>query len=179
MKASEEDEKWMAYALELADKASERGEVPVGAVVVRDGEILGEGWNQPISGHDPCAHAEVIALRNAAANITNYRLVDATLYVTIEPCTMCAGAIIHSRVKRLVFGATEPKAGAIVSNGQLLDQPWMNYRVEYQGGILAESCSAAISTFFQRRREEKKVAKRLKQQTANLQQNDVSVDDID
>ncbi|WP_271273403.1 tRNA adenosine(34) deaminase TadA [Aliamphritea hakodatensis] len=164
MTTSEDDEKWMAYALKLADKAAEKGEVPVGAVVVRDGEVLGEGWNRPISGHDPCAHAEIIALRDAAANVANYRLVDATLYVTIEPCTMCAGAIIHSRVKRLVFGATEPKAGAVISNGQVLDQPWMNYRVEYQGGVMAERCSDCISAFFQQRREEKKAAKRAKQQ---------------
>ncbi len=164
MTSSEDDEKWMSYALLLAEKAAEHGEVPVGAVVVRDGKVLGEGWNKPISGHDPSAHAEIIALREAAANIANYRLVDATLYVTIEPCTMCAGAIVHSRVKRLVFGATEPKAGAVISNGQVLDQPWMNYRVHYQGGVLAEDCSGCISAFFQRRRDEKKIAKRLKQQ---------------
>lgn len=154
-----EDEKWMRYAQQLAEQAAEAGEVPVGAVVVRDGEVLGEGWNKPISGHDPCAHAEIIALRNAATNVENYRLIGATLYVTIEPCTMCAGAIVHSRVKRLVYGATEPKAGAISSNAQVLDQPWMNYRVEYQGGVLAEECSQMISAFFQRRRAAKKAAK--------------------
>ena len=108
---SNEDKHWMAHALQLAQQAASVDEVPVGAVVVLDGEVIGEGWNQPISGHDPTAHAEIMALRAAAAKIENYRLSGATLYVTIEPCTMCAGAIIHARIGRVVFGATEPKPG--------------------------------------------------------------------
>ncbi len=153
------DEHWMRHALKLAERAESLGEVPVGAVVVLDGQVIGEGWNQPISGHDPTAHAEVMALRDAAARIQNYRLVGATIYVTIEPCSMCAGALVHSRIQRLVFGATEPKAGAVGSASNLLDSPWMNYRISYQGGVLAETCSARISAFFQRRREQKRLLK--------------------
>lgn len=143
----------------LAERAAELGEVPVGAVLVRDGEVIGEGWNQPISGCDPTAHAEILALRDAARRVENYRLIDATLYITIEPCTMCAGAIVHARVARVVFGATEPKAGTAVSNGQLFDQPWMNHRLEYEGGVLAEECSAQISAFFRKRRAQQKALK--------------------
>ncbi|MBN0988194.1 tRNA adenosine(34) deaminase TadA [Amphritea pacifica] len=153
------DIRWMEHALQLAKRASDAGEVPVGAVVVLDGKVIGEGWNQPICGHDPTAHAEIMALRDAATRIGNYRLVGATLYVTIEPCTMCAGAIIHARVERVVFGATEPKAGAVISNALLFDQPWINHWPEYLGGVLAERCSDAISAFFRRRRSEKKAEK--------------------
>ncbi|WP_394166061.1 tRNA adenosine(34) deaminase TadA [Neptunomonas phycophila] len=158
----EDDERWMRYALTLADKAALLGEVPVGAVVVKDGKVLGEGWNQPISGHDPTAHAEIIALRDAAQRINNYRLVGADLYVTLEPCTMCAGAIVHSRVRRVVYGAAEPKAGVIQSQQQFLDNSWLNYRVAWTGGVLAQACGQTISAFFQRRREEKKRAKQKK-----------------
>lgn len=158
------DERWMQYAMRLADKAREIGEVPVGAVVILDDKAIGEGWNQPISGHDPTAHAEVRAIRQAAAAVENYRLVDSTLYVTIEPCTMCVGAIVHARIKRVVFGATEPKSGAVVSNGQLFDQAWFNHYLSYQGGVLAEACSAKISDFFRMRREQKKLAKQQRQQ---------------
>ncbi|GGK74116.1 tRNA adenosine(34) deaminase TadA [Amphritea balenae] len=154
------DRKWMARALELAARAAELDEVPVGAVIVLDGEIIGEGWNQPISGHDPTAHAEIMAMRDAAGRLENYRLVGATLYVTIEPCTMCAGAIIHSRIDRVVFGATEPKAGAIVSNSQLYEQSWLNHWPTHSGGVMAEQCSGIISAFFKRRRAEKKALKK-------------------
>ena len=156
---AEEDERWMRYALTLAEKAAAVGEVPVGAVVVMDGEVMGEGWNQPISGHDPTAHAEIMALRDAAQRMSNYRLVGADLYVTLEPCSMCAGAIIHSRVRRLVYGAAEPKAGVIQSQQRFLDNSWLNYRVAWLGGVLADECGQCISAFFKRRREEKKQAK--------------------
>lgn len=153
------DEHWMREALALADHAENLGEVPVGAVVVLDGEIIGEGWNHPISGHDPTAHAEIMALRDAAARVGNYRLVGADLYVTIEPCTMCAGAIVHGRIKRLIYGAAEEKAGVAKSNGCLFEQSWMNHVVEVVPGVLAGPCSEKISAFFQRRRAEKKALK--------------------
>lgn len=164
MDQREIDERWMEEALLLADRAEEINEVPVGAIVVLDGEIIGRGWNKPISDHDPTAHAEMLALRDAAANVGNYRLVGADLYVTIEPCTMCTGAIVHSRIRRVVFGAVEAKAGAVQSNGQLLDQAWMNYRVEVEAGVLAERCSEKISAFFKRRRAEIKAEKLAKKQ---------------
>ena len=160
------DIRCMEHALELAKRASDAGEVPVGAVVVLDGQVIGEGWNLPISGHDPTAHAEIMALRDAANRIGNYRLLGATLYVTIEPCAMCAGAIIHARIARVVFGASEPKAGAVISNALLFDQPWINHRPEYQGGVLDERCREAISAFFRRRRAEKKAAKKAAQTVA-------------
>ncbi len=146
----------MHQALTLADHAEQAGEVPVGAVVVLHGEVIGEGWNHPISGHDPTAHAEIMALRDAANRVGNYRLVDADLYVTIEPCTMCAGALVHARIRRLIYGASEPKSGVVQSNGQLLSQAWFNHRVEVVAGVLADQCSAKISQFFQRRRDAKK-----------------------
>lgn len=149
----------MRHALALAKKADTENEVPVGAVVVLDGEIVGEGWNRPIGSHDPSAHAEISAIRNAAEKLANYRLPGATLYVTIEPCTMCVGAIVHARIDRLVFGAREPKAGAVVSQNSLLDHPAMNTEVVFTEGVLAEECSQVISDFFARRREEKKRSK--------------------
>ena len=155
----QQDDHWMQCALMLAERAAEAGEVPVGAVVVLDNQVIGEGWNQPISSHDPTAHAEVLALRDAAQKVGNYRLVDADLYVTIEPCTMCAGAMVHARVRRVVYGASEPKSGVIESNGQLLEQSWMNHRVEVTAGVLADQCSERISLFFKQRRAEKKAAK--------------------
>ncbi|OMH31838.1 tRNA adenosine(34) deaminase TadA [Motiliproteus sp. MSK22-1] len=161
------DEYWMYYALDLANRAEALGEVPVGAVVVMDNRVVGEGWNRPISGNDPTAHAEIVALRDAAAQIENYRLVDATIYVTIEPCSMCAGALIHSRVSRLVFGAAEPKAGAVGSASNLLDSPWVNYSIEYEGGVLAEECSHRISTFFEKRREQKRLLKQSSDQSGS------------
>ncbi|MGB0224584.1 MAG: tRNA adenosine(34) deaminase TadA [Marinobacterium sp.] len=154
-----DDQYWMRQALELAAQAGEHNEVPVGAIVVLDDQVIGRGFNRPISGCDPSAHAEIQALRDAANRLENYRLVDATLYVTIEPCSMCAGAIVHSRIKRLVFGALEPKAGVATSQAQFFDQPWLNHRVELQGGVLADECSSIISDFFARRRDEKRQAK--------------------
>lgn len=151
-----QDEQWMEQALALAERAAELDEVPVGAVVVLDGEMVGEGWNHPISGTDPTAHAEIMALRDAAARVGNYRLTNADLYVTIEPCSMCAGAIVHARIRRVVFGATEPKAGVVCSRGEFFEQSWLNHRVLWQGGVLAERCSERISEFFTRRREQKR-----------------------
>ena len=160
MDTSKTDLHWMERALELADRAEQLNEVPVGALVVLDGEVVGEGWNHPISGNDPTAHAEMMALRAAAQKVGNYRLVGAELFVTIEPCTMCSGAIVHARIKRVIYGATEAKSGAVDSNCQLFSQPWINHDVEITRGVLAEKCSKKISAFFQRRRDEKKAAKR-------------------
>lgn len=148
------DEYWMARALELAAKGALIGEVPVGAVIVRNGKELGTGYNTPISGCDPTAHAEICALRDAAARAENYRLSGATLYVTLEPCTMCVGAIVHGRISRLVYGACEPKAGAIESARRTLDETNLNWQVEAVGGILQDECSRMISDFFSRRRAE-------------------------
>jgi len=153
------DATWMHYALQLAAKGEAIGEVPVGAVIVRDDEILGEGWNQPISSCDPTAHAEVVALRQAALKEQNYRLIGATLYVTLEPCTMCVGALVHARIARLVFGTREPKAGAVVSQSHLLDSDYFNHRVNYSGGALAVECQHQLSQFFMMRREQKKQEK--------------------
>ncbi len=142
----------MQRALALARLAGQQQEVPVGAVVVRDGVVLGEGANAPIGRCDPTAHAEIIALRNACAGERNYRLPGSILYVTIEPCSMCAGAILHARVERVVFGATEPKAGALVSAQRFFEQPFVNYAVQQAGGCLEAQCRALISEFFQQRR---------------------------
>jgi tRNA(adenine34) deaminase len=142
----------MRRAPALADRAAEEGEVPVGAIVVRDGTLLGEGWNQVISTQDPSGHAEIVALRDAAAVVGNHRLPGTTLYVTLEPCTMCAGALVHARVEQLVFGAKEPRAGVICSTCSLLEEPWFNHRVSWQGGVLAEESGARLQDFFQARR---------------------------
>ena len=152
--ATTEDERWMNRALQLAGEAAFRGEVPVGAVVVLDGKEIGAGFNAPISGCDPTAHAEIRALRDAAARVGNYRLSGATLYVTLEPCTMCVGAIVHARISRLVYGASEPKAGAIESARRTLEEPHLNWDVTAVGGVLSEQCSQMISEFFSRRRAE-------------------------
>ena len=154
MTTASEDELWMARALALASQADAVGEVPVGAVVVLDGKEVGAGFNAPISGCDPTAHAEIRALRDAAARVGNYRLAGATLYVTLEPCTMCVGAIVHSRVSRLVFGALEPKAGAVESARRTLEESHLNWRGEGSAGGLAEQCGQVISEFFSRRRRE-------------------------
>ena len=143
-------------ALELAQKASVLGEVPVGALVVLNDEIIGEGFNQPISLSDPTAHAEVMAIRNAAKVLQNYRLPEATLYVTIEPCTMCAGAMIHARIKRVVYGAAELKSGVAESNGRFFDNAYLNHQVDVEGGVMADRCSSLISNFFAERRQQKK-----------------------
>jgi tRNA(adenine34) deaminase len=155
------DEKYMRRAIELAAHGEQLGEVPVGAVIVCGDEIIGEGFNQPISSYDPTAHAEVVALRQAAERIQNYRLVNSTLYVTLEPCTMCVGALIHARIERLVFGTTEPKAGVVVSQAQLVDSSYFNHRMTVEGGVLAETCQHQLSDFFRRRREELKQKKNI------------------
>ena len=143
---------FMRAALEEARKGFDAGEVPVGAVVVADGRIIGRGYNQPIGGHDPTAHAEVVAIRAAAREIGNYRLVGSTLYVTIEPCLMCVGAMVHARVGTLVFGAAEPKAGAVVSSSRAHELPSLNHRIEVLGGVLEDDCRAIIQEFFRGRR---------------------------
>src|SRR5262245_37758952 len=142
-----DDLHWMQHAIGLARRAAEAGEVPIGAVVVRRGVVLGEGWNQPVSSTDPTAHAEVMALRAAARHVGNYRLPDATLYVTVEPCTMCAGALVHARIARLVFGTREPRAGAVRSIGRVLEGPTLNHRVEIDEGVCAAECAASIRQF--------------------------------
>ena len=152
MPTSDRDRRWMGRALELAHRAAEAGEVPVGAVLVRGDEAIGEGWNQPIGGCDPTAHAEVLALRAAAARVGNYRLVESTLYVTLEPCPMCAGAIVHARVGRVVFGAVDPRAGAAGTVFDLLHSPALNHRAEVSGGVMAEECGALLREFFRARR---------------------------
>jgi tRNA(adenine34) deaminase len=146
------DQHWMQLALEQAQLAAAAGEVPVGAVLVKDNHLIASGFNQPIGSCDPSAHAEIVALRAAAKTLANYRLPDTTLYVTIEPCTMCVGALIHARVKRLVFGALEPRAGAIMSAAKLLDGAQFNHRIEISDGVLAERCSQLIQTFFREKR---------------------------
>lgn len=157
--SSAADEHWMRRALQLARSAADIHEVPVGAVIVRDGVVLGEGFNQPISGCDPTAHAEIVALRAACSREKNYRLPGATLYVTIEPCAMCAGAIVHARIARVVFGAVEPKAGAVVSTQRFFEQPQLNHAVQFQGDCLAGECSQVISDFFKTRRDQQKALK--------------------
>ena len=143
---------YMARALELARAAEAAGEVPVGAVIVKDGAIIGEGWNRPISTNDPTAHAEIIALREAARSLQSYRLLNTTLYVTLEPCAMCAGAMVHARVKRLVFAATDPKAGAAGSILNIAHHSALNHRLDITGGVLADECSAQLRQFFVARR---------------------------
>lgn len=147
------DSDWMQHALTLADRAQQEGEVPVGAVLVLNGELIAEGWNRPIAAHDPTAHAEIMALRAGAAKLGNYRLNDTTLYVTLEPCVMCAGAMVHARIRRLVYGASDPKAGAIQSVFNILDSTRLNHRVEHAGGLLAEECGGMLSRFFEARRK--------------------------
>jgi tRNA(adenine34) deaminase len=147
-----DDESFMRSALELAREAWTAGEVPVGAVVVRDGDIVGRGFNRPISGRDPTAHAEVMALRDAALRLGNYRLPGCTLYVTIEPCAMCAGAIMHARIARVVYGARDAKTGAAGSVVDLFSEDRLNFHAEVTGGVLAEECGKLIGDFFAERR---------------------------
>jgi tRNA(adenine34) deaminase len=142
----------MRAALEQAREAGRRGEVPVGAVVVLGGEVIGSGYNQPISAHDPTAHAEIVAIRAAAERIGNYRLSGATMYVTIEPCQMCVGAMVHARIARLVYGTREPKAGAIESAMRAHEHPALNHRLVAQGGVLEDECRAVMQGFFKERR---------------------------
>lgn len=143
---------WMAKALELARQAEAIGEVPVGAVIVLNDQIIGEGWNQPISSNDPSAHAEVIALRDAGNKINNYRLVNATMYVTLEPCLMCAGALIHARIARLVYAVADPKSGACGSMFNLLDTDKLNHKVEIRKGVREDECRSLIRDFFKEKR---------------------------
>lgn len=147
-----DDHLFMGMALELAAEAAAAGEVPVGAVVVRDGEVLGRGWNRPISTCDATAHAEIVALRDASRACGNYRLPDATLYVTIEPCTMCVGAMIHARIGRVVFGAPEAKAGALVSQLRLAESEHWNHRLQVDRDVCAEEAGELMRRFFQQRR---------------------------
>lgn len=149
---TKQDDYWMRQAFKLAKRAQARNEVPVGAIVVIDDKIVGKGYNKPISASDPTAHAEVIALRAAAKKIGNYRLTNATLYVTLEPCLMCVGAMVHARIKRLVFGAYDAKAGAVESVFPLSHQTWLNHRFLYTGNILAAECGRILSDFFRARR---------------------------
>ena len=146
------DERWMRQALELAERARSEGEVPVGAVLVMDDDCIGEGWNRPISTHDPTAHAEIAALRAGAARMDNYRLPGATLYVTLEPCAMCAGAIILARIKRLVYAAADPRSGAAGSVFNILQSAQLNHRVELASGILEQEAATLLQTFFRDRR---------------------------
>ena len=146
------DERWMRAALELARQAAAHGEVPIGAVVVRDGALLGSGFNRPIGNADPTAHAEIEALRDAGRRAGNYRLPDAALYVTVEPCLMCAGALAHARIARLIYGAPEPKSGAVASTACALESPGLNHRVQVRSGVLAGECAALMRSFFAARR---------------------------
>jgi tRNA(adenine34) deaminase len=146
------DELWMQEALRSAQRALEAGEVPVGAVVVCDGKIVGSGWNRNITDSDPSAHAEILALREAGAAVGNHRLGACELFVTIEPCAMCAGALVHARIKRLVYGADDPKAGAVHSVMQVVNHPHLNHQMEIRGGVLAGRCAEMLRTFFKSRR---------------------------
>ena len=148
----ERDSHWMQHALHLAEQAAEQDEVPVGAVVVLGEEAVGEGWNQPISSCDPTAHAEIIALRDAAQRIGNYPLTGATLYVTLEPCLMCAGAMIHARIGRVVFGASDPKRGAVNSTTHAFETQGLNHRVTFTGAVMASACAGRLHDFFRARR---------------------------
>ena len=152
------DADYMHTALDMASQALAAGEVPVGAVVVLDGEIIGRGFNAPISRHDPSAHAEMMALRDAAQHLGNYRLVDCELFVTLEPCLMCAGAIMHARIARLVYGASDPKTGACGSVVNAFAEQRLNYHTEVSSGVLAEQCGAMLSDFFAMRRAQQRGA---------------------
>ncbi len=150
--SSTTDEQWMRHAIRLAQRAEQQGEVPVGAVIVREERCIAEGWNVPITSHDPTAHAEVVALRGAGVHLENYRLTDSTLYVTLEPCVMCMGAISHARVKRLVFGAYDHKRGAVCNALSLTDASFLNHRISWDGGVLEAECSEMLRDFFKARR---------------------------
>jgi tRNA(adenine34) deaminase len=149
------DQTYMQTALDLAGQAALAGEVPVGAIVVKDGVIVGRGYNAPISQHDPSAHAEIQAMRDAANALGNYRLVGCTLYVTLEPCAMCSGAMQHARIARLVYGASDPKTGACGSVINLMAEPRLNHHTEVSSGVMAEECGAVLSNFFANRRKNK------------------------
>lgn len=167
------DEKWMAYALSVADNAARENEIPVGAVLVKDDQLIAQGWNLSILNHDACAHAEIMAIREAGKVLENYRLVDCTLYVTLEPCPMCAGALVHARIKRLVYGAGDYKTGAAGSVFDLVRSEKLNHQIEVTSGIYADQCATKVSDFFKRRRKEKKAEKQaLKAQALKQALND-------
>jgi tRNA(adenine34) deaminase len=147
-----DDMRWMEYALALAERGAAEGEVPVGAVLVKDGQVIGEGWNRPIATQDPTAHAEIVALRQAAQRLGNYRLTGTGLYVTLEPCLMCAGAMLHARIERLVFGACDPKRGAVNSTAHTFDAQGLNHRIQVAGGVLEQACAERLQSFFRARR---------------------------
>ena len=149
---SRDDESWMEQALEQARLAAQAGEVPVGALVIKDGEIIGLGHNRNLLDHDPAAHAEIIALRQAAARLGNHRLTGCEMFVTIEPCAMCAGALVHARLARLVYGTSDPKAGAAGSVLQVLNHPGLNHKMEIRSGVLADKCSEILQKFFREKR---------------------------
>jgi len=149
---SSSDELWMDEALRCARRALDIGEVPVGAIVLCDGRIVGRGWNRNLADSDPTAHAEIVALREAGKNVGNHRLGDCELFATIEPCAMCAGALIHARVKRLVYGADDPKAGAVHSVLTVVNHPKLNHQMEVRGGVLAGRCAELLQEFFRSRR---------------------------
>ncbi|QHJ13532.1 tRNA-specific adenosine deaminase [Paraglaciecola mesophila] len=155
----EQDQLWMRHALTLAAKAGDAGEIPVGAVLVKDQRVIGEGWNQSIMLNDPSAHAEMQAIRQGGEFVQNYRLINTTLYVTLEPCTMCAGLLVHSRIQRLVFGAYDAKTGAAGSIMDVLRDTRLNHQVEVLGGVLGEQCGETISAFFRKRRAQIKANK--------------------
>lgn len=146
------DETWMRHAIRLAQRAEQQGEVPVGAVLVVNDQCIAEGWNSPINSHDPTAHAEIMAIRKAGQVVENYRLIDTTLYVTLEPCVMCMGAISHARIKRLVFGAYDPKRGAVCNALNLNDTSFLNHRIDWLGGVLETNCAELLRDFFRVRR---------------------------
>lgn len=153
MRISETDQQWMGYAIRLAQRAKNNGEVPVGAVLIKNNCCLAEGWNRPISSYDPTAHAEIVAIRQAGNVVGNYRLMDCTLYVTLEPCVMCMGAISHARIDRLVFGAFDPKRGAVCNALHLTDASFLNHKVDWQGGVLEDVCVDLLSGFFKAKRK--------------------------
>lgn len=161
------DEKWMRHAIRLANKAEQMNEVPVGAVVVLDGKVIGEGWNRSITEHDATAHAEIMALQQAGKTVNNYRLLDATLYVTLEPCAMCAGAMVHSRIRRVVFGAYDLKTGAAGSVFNIVCHAQLNHQIDIEAEVLAAQTGALLSAFFSRRRKEKKALKRASKPSLN------------
>lgn len=155
------DQYWMYQALRLALRAQEEGEVPVGALLVLDNQVIGEGWNQPIGCHDPTAHAEIMALRQGGAVLQNYRLLNATLYVTQDPCVMCAGAMVQSRIRRVVYGTPNEKTGDASLLMNILRHPGLNHQVEIDSGVLADECSSMLIHFFRLRRQQKKAMKQV------------------
>ncbi len=146
------DEQFMQHAIKLAKQAEQEGEVPVGAVIVKDGEVVAEGWNRPIANHDPTAHAEIQVIRAASKKLNNYRLPDTTLYVTLEPCLMCMGAITHARIERVVYGATDHRAGAVESVYTIPQDRKLNHHVDIEGGLMADECAQLLKDFFRKRR---------------------------